>query len=255
MQDLVLPFYVLCDESYSMSDHMNALNAGLHELHRSVRTDPSVKDVVQICLIGFAENARVLVPLSPPGEFTEITRLSVRAATNFGHAFAVLRDTIELDIDRLRAQTRHVSQPTVFFLSDGQPTDPALWRDAYDRLVDPSWTDHPRIVAFGIGDADAGTIGTIGTARAYLAEDATTPATALRHFVETLSTSMVCVEPDDVALPLPRHVAGYTELVGHRSDHRSTSDPGSTHGVAARWSTTETAVTGPRPPRPGDGLP
>jgi uncharacterized protein YegL len=216
MRDLVLPFYVLCDESYSMSDHMNAVNAGLRELHRSVRTDPSVQDVIQICLIGFAENARVLAPLAPPGEFTEIERLSVRAATNFGHAFAVLRRTIELDIDRLRAQRRQVAQPTVFFLSDGQPTDPALWRAAYDHLVDPAWADHPRIVAFGIGDADATTIGTIGSSRAYLAEDATTPATALRHFVETLSTYLVCVGSDDVDMPLPRQVTGYTALARHR---------------------------------------
>jgi uncharacterized protein YegL len=212
MRDLVLPFYVVCDESYSMSDHMNALNAHLRDLHRIVRMDPEVKDTVQFCLIGFAENARALVPLSPPGEFTEITRLSVRAATNFGRVFVMLRDTIELDIERLRAQLHRVHQPTVFFLSDGQPTDPALWRAAYDRLVDPAWADRPRIVAFGIGDADAGTISAIGTSRAFLAKDATTPAIALRQFVDTLSTYMACAGPDDVDMPLPRHVAGYTEL-------------------------------------------
>jgi uncharacterized protein YegL len=216
MRDLVLPFYVVCDESYSMSDHMNTLNACLRELHHSVRTDPMVKDVVQFCLIGFAENARVLVPLAPPGEFTEIKRLSVRAATRFGHAFTILRDTIQLDIDRLRGQFHRIHQPTVFFLSDGQPTDPALWRTAYDRLVDPAWADRPRIVAFGIGDADATTIGAIGASRAYLAEDTTTPAAALRQFVDTLSTYMVGAKPDAVDMPLPRQVAGYTELVRHQ---------------------------------------
>lgn len=215
MRDLVLPFYVVCDESYSMSDHMNALNAHLRELHRIVRTNPEVQDTVRFCLIGFAENARTLVPLAPPGEVAEINPLSVRAATNFGRAFTMLRETMELDIENLRTQLHQVHQPTVFFLSDGQPTDPELWRAAYDRLVDPAWADRPRIVAFGIGDADASTISAIGTSRAYLAKDATTPATALRQFVDTLSTYLACAGPDDVDMPLPRQVAGYTELARH----------------------------------------
>jgi uncharacterized protein YegL len=49
----VLPFYVVCDVSFSMTDHLDALNAALLELHRAVGTDPVVADRTRFCLIGF----------------------------------------------------------------------------------------------------------------------------------------------------------------------------------------------------------
>ena len=33
MPEEILPFYVVCDQSYSMADHLDALNDGLAQLH------------------------------------------------------------------------------------------------------------------------------------------------------------------------------------------------------------------------------
>jgi uncharacterized protein YegL len=213
MRDRVLPIYVVCDESYSMTDHMSTLNAGLRELHRCVQDDPVASSRVRLCLIGFADTARVVVPLSPLGDVPDIGVLAARASTNYGTAFTLLRETILTDAADLCAQSRQMYQPTVFFLSDGQPTDPALWRRAHAELLRHDWPDRPRIVAFGVGDADAATMRAVGDYKAFLYDKRTTElGDAVRVFAETLTDSLVLQGTDDAALRIPDRVAGFTEL-------------------------------------------
>lgn len=213
MRDRVLPMYVVCDESYSMTDHMATLNAGLRELHRRVRNDPSVDSRVRLCLIGFADTARVLIPLSPLSDVPDIGVLAARASTNYGIAFTILRETIEHDVAELCAQSRLMYQPTVFFLSDGQPTDPALWRHAHSRLLDRDWPVRPRIVAFGVGDADAATMRAVGDFRAYLHDGRTTTLDdVVQAFARTLTDSLVLLGTDAASLRIPDRVNGFTQL-------------------------------------------
>jgi uncharacterized protein YegL len=187
----VLPFYALCDESVSLVDHIDAVNDGLRELHRAVGTDPVVAERTRFCLIGFSGSPKILQPLCQLSEITEIASLTARAATNFGAAFAFLRETIERDVTTLKAQSHQVYRPVVFFLSDGQPTDPATWPAAYDALTDPSWAARPNVIAFGVGDADPAIISRIGTFRAFLGHDGVGPGSALHEFARALTTSIV----------------------------------------------------------------
>lgn len=217
MRDRVLPFYVVCDESYSMSDHLDTLRARLRELHHCVRNSPVVSPLVRFCLIGFADVPRLIVPLSRPHDLGDIGTLSTRAASNFGAAFTLLRDTIERDLSELRRQSYRIYRPTVFFLSDGQPTDPATWRLPHDRLLDPTWPDRPTIVAFGIGDADAETIRTVGRCRAFLStgDGGTTPGEALRRFAEALTDSMLSTGAPSGHVEIPDQVSGYRTLTAN----------------------------------------
>jgi uncharacterized protein YegL len=215
MRDRVLPVYVVCDESYSMTDHMDALNTGLRELHRCVRDDPATNARVRLCLIGFADTARVVVPLSPLGDVPDIGALAARASTNYGVAFTLLRETIERDVADLSARSCPMYRPTVFFLSDGQPTDEALWRRAHSRLVDRDWPARPRIVAFGVGDVDATTMRAVGDFKAYLHDGtATTIDDAVGSFARTLTDSLVLHGTGDPSPRLPDHVTGFTDVSG-----------------------------------------
>jgi uncharacterized protein YegL len=218
MRDRVLPFYVVCDESYSMSDHMDTLRARLRELHHCLRNNPVVSTVVRFSLIGFADVPRLIVPLSPPCELGDIGALSTHAASNFGAVFTLLRDTIEQDLAELRRQSYRIHRPTVFFLSDGQPTDPVTWRRSHARLVDPNWPDRPKIVAFGIGDADAGTIRAVGQFRAFLSDrdSGSTPGEALHRFAEALTDSMLSTGTSTGDVEVPHQVRGYTALTADR---------------------------------------
>lgn len=213
MPEQILPFYVVCDQSYSMSDHLDALNDGLAQLHVAVGTDPVVADRTRLCLIGFSAEAVVLQPLCRPSDVVGLTDLTTQAATSFGEAFTLLRDTIENDVDELKARGDQVYRPAVFFLSDGFPTDHATWQAAYERLVDPDWPARPNIIAFGIGDADARTIERIGTFQAFMSEGGVTPAAALHGFARALTTSVVRSDDEgEVVLRVPARIDGFTTL-------------------------------------------
>jgi uncharacterized protein YegL len=216
MSDHVMPFYVVCDESYSMTDHIDALNEGLRDLHLAVGTDPAIADSTRFCLIAFSSSAEVLLPLSRFSDVTEMAGLVVRGSTEFGPVFTLLRDTIQRDMVALRAAGRRVYRPAVFFLSDGQPTDPATWQSAHDRLTDPAWAARPNIISFGIGDADRAIIDRIGTFRAFMSHQGTSPASALREFARALTRSVIrsaVVQDGDVGMSVvPSQVSGFTAL-------------------------------------------
>jgi uncharacterized protein YegL len=216
MPEQILPFYVVCDQSYSMADHLDALNDGLAQLHAAVGTDPVVADKTRFCLIGFSGAATVLTPLCRLSDVVELTALATQPATSFGEAFTLLRETIEKDVAALKADGHRVYRPAVFFLSDGHPTDQTTWPAAYERLVDPEWPARPNIISFGIGDADAATIGRIGTFQAFMSHGEVSPATALHSFARALTTSVVSSggnTPDgDLMLQVPERVAGFTAL-------------------------------------------
>lgn len=216
MPEQILPFYVVCDQSYSMADHLDALNDALAELHRAVGTDPVVADKTRFCLIGFSGTAEVLQPLCRLSDVMEIVGLTTQAGTSFGVAFDLLRTTIDADVASLKADAHRVYRPAVFFLSDGHPTDQATWPDAYERLRDPDWPARPNIIAFGIGDADAETIGRIGTFGAFMSTGGVSPGAALHGFARTLTTSVVrsgsVVADGDLLLQVPDAVPGFTAL-------------------------------------------
>jgi uncharacterized protein YegL len=216
MPEQILPFYVVCDQSYSMADHLDGLNEGLRELHRAVGTNPVVADKAWFCLIGFSGSAEVLQPLCSLGDVVDLVELAVSPATNFAAAFTVLRETIEKDVARLKESGHWVYRPAVFFLSDGQSTDPAAWPSAYRRLVDPTWPARPNIISFGIGDADESTIRSIGTVQAFMSHGGLSPRTALHEFARALTRSVVdsgeATGDGGLELRIPRQVTGFTAL-------------------------------------------
>lgn len=217
MPEHVLPFYVVCDESYSMADHLDTLNAGLRELHHAVATDHRVADKIRLCLIGFSSTASVLMPLSRLTELTELTALTATASTNFGAAFTLLRHTISNDVEALNGSAHTVYRPVVFFLSDGQPTDPASWKAAHDRLTEREWPARPHIIAFGIGDADPQTIRRVGTFKAFMSHSGMTPGAAAREFATVLTSSIVmsgrsALELHDLPPRVPQQTPGFAAI-------------------------------------------
>jgi uncharacterized protein YegL len=162
-----------------MTDHIDELNAGLREFRGAVHADSSVGELVRCSVVSFAETPRVLQPLHPTAKLTDLPSLEPCAGTNFGPAFTLLRNAIERDVHALKSRRVRVHRPIVFFLSDGQPTDPVTWPRAFAALTDPAWTCRPNVIAFGVGDADQDTLGRIGTFRTFLGRDGVRLATAL----------------------------------------------------------------------------
>ncbi|SFW63436.1 vWA domain-containing protein [Amycolatopsis australiensis] len=186
----VLPCYVACDVSLSMADHIDELNTGLREFRGAVHADASVADRVLCSVIGFGEEPLAVHGLYLAGEVAELPPPGPCAGTNFGPVFTYLRTRIDSDVHLLETHRVRVHRPMVFFLSDGQPTDPVTWPAAFAALTDPTWRNCPRVVTFGVGDADEGALGRIGTYRSYLSRDGVRLGTALiASVMHVLSTS------------------------------------------------------------------
>ncbi|PWI09044.1 hypothetical protein DIZ27_18895 [Streptomyces sp. NWU339] len=215
----LLPFYVVCDESGSMAgDGVDTINSALPELHHEISTNPSVADKTRFALIGFSTQASVLQPLADLSELTQLPSLSAGGVTSFGAAFQLVKDTIEKDVAALKAEGHDVYRPVVFFLSDGIPTDEG-WRTALNDLN--AFRYAPKIIAFGISDADAATITEVANFKAFIQkdDDSITPAIALREFASSLTrsivnsaTSMAAQGGEGFQLQVDEQVPGFTSL-------------------------------------------
>jgi uncharacterized protein YegL len=218
MSQQILPFYLICDESSSMSGPpIQAINDSLPEIHQEIGSNPAVADKTRFCVIGFSTAAQVLLPLSDLSTITSVPALSASGGTSYTSAFDLLHQTISNDVAKLKSDGHQVYRPAVFFLSDGQPNDD--WSAAYGRVTDPGWTPHPNILAFGFGQADKQTIQQVATVKAFIADGTLGPAEALREFAQSLLNSIVNSAAGSAADPaggatlsVPNQVAGFTTL-------------------------------------------
>jgi len=213
----ILPFYLVCDESASMDgEPIDAMNSALPELHAEIGMNPVVSDKTQFGIIGFSDDAEVLLELSDLSQVTELPILTTKGATNFAAALRCLKSQIELDLNRLKSQGHKVYRPVVLFLTDGQPTSD--WESEYIELTSSTFKYRPNIVAFGIGRADRDVISAIATFRAFIQEDSSmSPAMALQEFATALTKSIVrsgvsMTKEGGLQLQTPTEVPGFTSL-------------------------------------------
>ena len=61
----VLPCYVVCDVSFSMTDHIDEVNAGMREFRGAVHADRRATAQIRLCVVVFAERPLVVRPLLP----------------------------------------------------------------------------------------------------------------------------------------------------------------------------------------------
>jgi uncharacterized protein YegL len=154
---IVMPFYLVCDVSGSMSRDMQALNEGIRKLRRAIVAQPQVDDVAQIGIITFSANAQVVLPLGRMSE-EQMPTLAAQSTTNYGAAFTLLAQTIQQDIARLKAEKLQVYRPCAYFLTDGLPTDRSWLQTftstlTYDKASGAGMKGHPLFIPFGFRDA------------------------------------------------------------------------------------------------------
>jgi len=179
-----------------MQADIDVLNDALRDLHQAIASDPIVTDKAWFSLIGFSTTPEVLLPLSDLSQVATMPGLSAKGSTDFGAVFRLLKQTIEADVARLKADGATVYRPAVFFMSDGMPTDPD-WQRGLDELLDPNFKQRPNVIAFGFGDANANnldaatTLKAIATKEVWMVEEGMAPAAALREWAKSLTSSIV----------------------------------------------------------------
>jgi len=154
---LVMPFYLICDVSFSMYKEMPALNEGVRRLRQAIVSEPVVDDVAQVSIMTFSDTAKIIVPMGPMSE-SEVPELAAENTTNYGLAFRALAEAIEQDSARFREQGYKIYRPCAFFLTDGLPTDHDWHKTfvstlTYDKQSGRGMKAHPIFVPFGFRDA------------------------------------------------------------------------------------------------------
>jgi uncharacterized protein YegL len=192
----VLPIYFVADESHSMAGaSIAAVNQGLTDLRDEVAKHPLIGKKVRFGIVTFADSAETRLELSELSEEVAMPTLAVRGrGTSYASAFEALRQAIPGDVALLKSAGYQVHRPVVFFLSDGQPTEPsAKWRSQLSELTDDGFHEHPNILAFGVGDADAAIVREVASTPGYsfmMAEGASA-AGAISEFATSMLNSMV----------------------------------------------------------------
>jgi uncharacterized protein YegL len=192
---VLLPVYIVADESFSMKSLERDLNDGLASLHESLRTEPMTAAKVRIAVLGFSDDVAVRMKLTDVRTERELPRVTIRGGTSYVAAFQDLLTRIPGDVANLKSEGYKVHRPTVFFLSDGQPTDgEGSWQIPHQQLVDKTRTPvAPNVIAFGLGQALAETILAVATRQdfAFMAVPGVNLGEAIRKFFETLTSSVV----------------------------------------------------------------
>ena len=154
---LVMPFYLVCDVSFSMFREMPALNDGIRRLRRAIVAEPVIDDVAQISIITFSDVAKVVVPMGPMSE-CKIPELEAENTTHYGNAFRGLARAIERDTAEYRKHGYKIYRPCAFFLTGGQPIDHDWHKTftdtlTYDRYTGLGMKHYPIFVPFGFREA------------------------------------------------------------------------------------------------------
>lgn len=187
----ILPVYFVADESYSMSNDVDDLNAGLASLLDALQGESMAAAKVRFCILGFSDTAACYLEPADLRQVEAMPELTARGSTSFASAFDALTTRIPQDIARLKSDGYLVNRPAVFFLTDGAPNPRDGWEAAHARLT--SFAARPNILAFGIGQANADVIRRVATSPnyAFITAAGTDTGVAISKFITALTQSVI----------------------------------------------------------------
>lgn len=216
----VMPFYIVCDVSGSMSGGpLASLQKVVPAIKSEMFNQPTLGDVLRISVIDFSDDAEVLVPMTNLMQ-TEVPVFSIKGGTSFAAAFKLLRQQIPKDIARLKASGQRVYRPAVFFLTDGGSTG---WETAfkeltaYDDETGAGFRQYPLVVPMGIGDANKVTLQQLcwprHVSRLYMARDSNNVAEAVNEMAKVMAATVVSTGNSSLE-GKPRHELPTAEDLG-----------------------------------------
>jgi uncharacterized protein YegL len=207
-----LPAYAVLDTSGSMRPYQQLLNDSLERVYDGLVINPAVAEFAHMSIVSFNTDAHVVLPLTDVSTVTQLPRLTCGGSTNYTKAFRLIETRINEDVTALKAQGRPVLRPAVFFITDGEPKDPAdEWRQQFAALTSPSWSRRPHVITFGFGKAAEPVLKKIATKAAFKAETGLDDRDALVNVLRTMLDSLIASARNE-KLMIPTEVEGYKEV-------------------------------------------
>lgn len=120
-----LPVYLLIDTSGSMNgEPIESVKVGIESMITTLRQDPYALETVNISIITYDKDARVLLPLTPLEELKlpEITTPE-SGPTHTGAALEKLCRQVEQEVSLSTPEQKGDWMPLLFIMTDGYPSD------------------------------------------------------------------------------------------------------------------------------------
>ena len=152
--EMQLACAVLVDTSSSMDPVLSELRKGLVALGDSLSDEARGK--VEIEIITFDDDARVLVPFGPAYEY-EVPEITCTGMTAMHAAVDLALKELRARKDEYHALGTPYYRPWVFLLTDGGANDPD--NGAFTRLLEEQRNKGCTFFPVAIGDADKRTLG------------------------------------------------------------------------------------------------
>jgi uncharacterized protein YegL len=143
------PVYLLLDTSSSMfGAPIQAVQQGVHLIHRELLNNPHAIETVYLSVITFDTTARQIVQLSSVEAFTPPT-LKAEGYTALGAAMTLLDESMERELRPNTEGRKGDYRPLIFLLTDGAPTD--AWKEPVAKLKARTTHKIGTFVAVGCG--------------------------------------------------------------------------------------------------------
>lgn len=145
--EIHLPCVVLVDTSASMNIVKDQLHEGLMEMAEAL--DDQARGRVEFCVIGFDDDARILVPFGPVYDF-EAPRLDCDGMTAMHAAVELGLNELEVRKGQYKINGTAYYRPWMFMLTDGGANDED--NGSFGRLLQSQREKHCTFFPVGIGD-------------------------------------------------------------------------------------------------------
>jgi len=141
--------YLLLDTSSSMfGAPIQAVQQGVHLIHRELLNNPHAIETVYLSVITFDSTARQIVQLTSVEAFTPPT-LKAEGNTALGAAITLLNEALDRELHPNVEGRKGDYRPLVFVLTDGAPTD--AWKEPVAKLKARTTHKLGSLVALGCG--------------------------------------------------------------------------------------------------------
>lgn len=131
-----LPVYLLIDTSGSMTgEPIESVKVGLEAILSSLRGDPFALESVNISIITYDREVKVILPLTPLEDIQlpEIT-CPESGPTNMGAALKTLCEQIDSEVHLSTPTQKGDWMPLLFLMTDGKPSDIMEYNEAIPEV-------------------------------------------------------------------------------------------------------------------------
>src|SRR5437879_8063872 len=108
---VLLPAYVLADESGSMGPYQSELGGGVAALCEGLHAEPMIAAKLRLAVLGFSDDVQVRLAVADMRTETTVPQVVIRGVTNYRAVFDDLLLRIPSDVQWLRGEGYKVHRP------------------------------------------------------------------------------------------------------------------------------------------------